>query len=62
MASMPSLSVPPPNLVVVPSNTSNLEMLQRPLEFALDTVRMLLRHPAFTVSNPNRMRALVFNV
>lgn len=31
---MPSLSVPPPNLVVVPSNTSNLEMLQRPLEFA----------------------------
>lgn len=34
MVLMPALSVPPPNLVVVPSNTSNLEMLQRPLEFA----------------------------
>jgi len=31
---MPAPSVAQPNLVVVPFNTSNLEMLQRPIEFA----------------------------
>jgi putative transposase len=31
---MPALSVAQPNLVVVPFNTSNLEVLQRPIEFA----------------------------
>jgi transposase InsO family protein len=31
---MPAPSVAQPNLVVVPFNTSNLEMLQRPVEFA----------------------------
>jgi hypothetical protein len=35
MASMPAPFALPPNLVVVPFNTSNLEMLQRPIEFAL---------------------------
>jgi transposase InsO family protein len=30
----PAPSVAQPNLVVVPFNTSNLEMLQRPIEFA----------------------------
>ena len=34
MASMHAPSVLPPNLVVVPFNTSVLEMLQRPIEFA----------------------------
>jgi putative transposase len=32
MASVLALSVPPPNRVIVPFVTSNLEMLQRPLE------------------------------
>ena len=35
MASMHAPSALPPNLVVVPFNTSVLEMLQRPIEFAL---------------------------
>ena len=34
MASMHAPSALPPNLVVVPFNTSVLEMLQRPIEFA----------------------------
>jgi hypothetical protein len=37
MASMPAPSALLPILVVFPFNTSNLEMLQRPVEFALRT-------------------------
>jgi hypothetical protein len=43
---VPALSVPPPNRVIVPFDTSNLEMLQRPLESTVAERQPLARPKA----------------